>query len=140
MPTFQVSDEAKEYAKQKLQQQVEARFTVQKKISPKQRTPPRPEVKVPNDKVESELEKVVKTSKRTIKEIQGKPQYKLFPLSDEDRLEVEKQERYIANAETILSNKTWTNADFVREENKEDGKIIGVEIGGFDPNEDYKKQ
>ena len=140
VPTFQVSDEAKDYAKQQLQQQVEARFTVQTKISPKQRTPPPPEVKLPNDQVESELKKVVKTSKRIIKEIQGKPQYKVFPLSNEDRLEVEKQEQYIANAETILSNKTWTNADFVREENKADGKIIGVEIGGTGTGSKYNKQ
>ncbi len=128
VPTFQIPENAMSSAREYLAERVKGLENSSfKVIRVKGKDPKQPPL--PNDKVQSELKKVVKTSKRIIKEIQDKPKYKLgLGLTDEDRIEIEKQEQYISNAESVLSNKTWTNADFVREEDKADGKIIGVKI------------
>ena len=127
VPTFQIPENAMASARKYLAERVKGLENSSfKVIRVKGKDPKQPPL--PNDDVQSKLKKVVKTSKRIIKEIQNETKNKLFPMSNEDRLEIEKQERYIANAETMLSNKTYGNADFVREGGKPEGKIIGVEV------------
>ena len=88
VPTFQIPENAMSSARKYLAERVKGLENSSfKVIRVKGKDPKQPPL--PNDKVQSELKKVVKTSKRIIKEIQDKPKYKLgLGLTDEDRLEI----------------------------------------------------